>query len=317
MLRIVEQLGYTEPTPIQRQAIPLGLQNRDVVGVAETGSGKTAAFVLPLLAWILSLPQDIIRGREEDGPFAVILAPTRELAQQIEGEAIKFARPLGYRTVSVVGGLSREEQGNALRMGCEIVIATPGRLVDMLESRYVVLNRCSYVVMDEADRMVDMGFEPDVKKILDYLPVSNQKPDDESAEVAERMLAHLPNHQRYRQTVMFTATMPPAVERLTRQYMRRPAYIAIGTVGHAADKVTQVVEMMRENDKKERLLELLGSGIEPPIIVFVNLKRGAELLGKSLEKMGFRACTLHGGKGQEQRCVAPSRGPARPRCRLT
>nr|CAH7769314.1 unnamed protein product [Callosobruchus chinensis] len=147
-LEIVEKVGYKEPTPIQRQAIPIGMQNRDIIGVAETGSGKTLAFLIPLLSWIQSLPKR---------PYAIILAPTRELAQQIEEETVKFGQPLGIRTVVVVGGLSREEQGFRLRMGCEIVIATPGRLIDVLENRYLVLNQCTYIVLDEADRMIDLG----------------------------------------------------------------------------------------------------------------------------------------------------------------
>lgn len=262
LLEIIDKVGYKEPTPIQRQAIPVGMQNRDIIGVAETGSGKkivnteleiinnflsvlkhknvnfnknnlppiinylhyfpfffieskphnkpflsiylflghtnvqptlpifffflssgkTLAFLIPLLSWIQSLPK-IERNEDADqGPYAIILAPTRELAQQIEEETQKFGQPLGIRTVVVVGGLSREEQGFRLRMGCEIVIATPGRLIDVLENRYLVLNQCTYIVLDEADRMIDLGFEPDVQRILEYMPVTNLKPDTEEAE---------------------------------------------------------------------------------------------------------------------------------------
>ena len=145
--KIIKDVGYTEPTPIQRQAIPIGMQNRDIIGVAETGSGKTAAFLMPLLVWITTQPK-ITRIEEADqGPYAIIMAPTRELAQQIEEESNKFGAPLGIRTVAVIGGLSREEQGFKLRMGCEIVIATPGRLIDVLENRYLVLSRCTYIVL--------------------------------------------------------------------------------------------------------------------------------------------------------------------------
>merc|ERR1719322_955987 len=182
ILDIVEKVGYTEPSPIQRQAIPIGLQNRDIIGVAETGSGKTAAFLLPLFVWIQSLPKMTRIEEADQGPYAIIMAPTRELAQQIEEETNKFGTPLGIRTVAVIGGLSREEQGFKLRLGCEIVIATPGRLIDVLENRYLVLSRCTYIVMDEADRMIDMGFEPDVQKILDHMPVTNEKPDNDIAE---------------------------------------------------------------------------------------------------------------------------------------
>ncbi|XP_071488303.1 probable ATP-dependent RNA helicase DDX23 [Diadema antillarum] len=298
---IIKEVGYKDPTPIQRQAIPIGLQNRDVIGVAETGSGKTAAFLIPLLVWITTLPKI---EREEDadqGPYAIILAPTRELAQQIEEETIKFGKPLGIRTVSIIGGISREDQGFKLRLGCEIVIATPGRLIDVLENRYLVLSQCTYVVLDEADKMIDMGFEPDVQKILDYLPVNNQKPDTEEAEDTSKLLANFASKKKYRQTVMFTATMPPAVERIARNYLRRPAVVYIGSVGKPTERVQQIVYMTSNQEKRHKLIGLLEKGIDPPIIIFVNQKKGVDVLAKSLEKMGFNATTLHGGKGQEQR----------------
>ncbi|CAH0556860.1 unnamed protein product [Brassicogethes aeneus] len=301
LLEIVEQVGYKEPTPIQRQAIPIGMQNRDIIGVAETGSGKTLAFLFPLLSWIQSLPK-IERTEDADqGPYAIILAPTRELAQQIEEETVKFGQPLGIRTVVVVGGLSREEQGFRLRMGCEIVIATPGRLIDVLENRYLVLNQCTYIVMDEADRMIDLGFEPDVQKILEYMPVTNLKPDNEDAEDSKVLLANYNSKKKFRQTVMFTATMPPAVERLARTYLRRPAVVYIGSIGKPVERVEQIVHIMGENDKRKKLMEYLSKGVDPPIIIFVNQKKGADVLAKGLEKLGYNACTLHGGKGQEQR----------------
>ncbi|TRZ01175.1 hypothetical protein DNTS_011049 [Danionella cerebrum] len=307
ILEVIEKCGYKDPTPIQRQAIPIGLQNRDIIGVAETGSGKTAAFLIPLLVWITTLPK-IDRIEDSDqGPYAIILAPTRELAQQIEEETIKFGKPLGIRTVAVIGGISREDQGFRLRMGCEIVIATPGRLIDVLENRYLVLSRCTYVVLDEADRMIDMGFEPDVQKILEYIPVTNQKPDTDDAEDPEKMMQNFESGKnKYRQTVMFTATMPPAVERLARSYLRRPAVVYIGSAGKPHERVEQKVILMSEGEKRKKLLEVLASGFEPPIIIFVNQKKGCDVLAKSLEKMGYNACTLHGGKGQEQREFALS-----------
>ncbi|CAF0771030.1 unnamed protein product [Brachionus calyciflorus] len=306
VFKVIDTVGYKEPTPIQRQAIPIGLQNRDIIGVAETGSGKTAAFLIPLLEWIMSLPK-IERYEDADqGPYAIILAPTRELAQQIEEETVKFGKPLGIKTVSVIGGLSREEQGFKLRLGCEIVIGTPGRLVDVLENRYLVLNQCTYVVMDEADRMINMGFEPDVQKILDYLPVSNLKPDSEEAEDANMLMSNFASKKKYRQTVMFTATMPPPLERLARNYLRRPATVYIGTVGKPQERVEQIVIMCSEAEKRNKLVDILEQGYEPPIIIFVNQKKGADVLAKSLDKMGYSATTLHGGKGQEQRDFALS-----------
>lgn len=301
LLDIIEKVGYKEPTPIQRQAISIGLQNRDIIGVAETGSGKTLAFLIPLLAWIQSLPKIERLEDADQGPYAIILAPTRELAQQIEEETIKFGQPLGIRTVVVVGGLSREEQGFRLRLGCEIVIATPGRLIDVLENRYLVLNQCTYIVLDEADRMIDMGFEPDVQKILEFMPVTNLKPDTEEAEDATMLMQNFYSKKKYRQTVMFTATMPVAVERLARTYLRRPATVYIGSIGKPTERTEQIVYLMGENDKRKKLIEILSKHVDPPVIIFVNQKKGADVLAKGLEKMGYNACTLHGGKGQEQR----------------
>ncbi|CAB4059498.1 DDX23 [Lepeophtheirus salmonis] len=294
ILEIIEKVGYTEPTPIQRQAIPIGLQNRDIIGVAETGSGKTCAFLLPLLVWIQSLPKTTRMEDQDQGPYAIIMAPTRELAQQIEEECNTFGGPLGIRTVAVIGGLSREDQGFKLRLGCEIVIATPGRLIDVLENRYLVLSRCTYIVLDEADRMIDMGFEPDVQKILDHMPVTNAKPDNDEAENEAALLENIRSKNKYRQTVMFTATMPPAVERLARTYLRRPAVVYIGSIGRPVERVEQVVYMMKENDKRNKLISILNNGIEPPIIIFVNQKKGADKLAQGLEKMGYNAATLHG-----------------------
>ena len=306
ILDIVEKVGYTEPTPIQRQAIPIGLQNRDIIGVAETGSGKTAAFLLPLFVWIQSLPKMTRIEEADQGPYAIIMAPTRELAQQIEDESNKFGSSLGIRTVAVIGGLSREDQGFKLRMGCEVVIATPGRLIDVLENRYLVLTRTTYIVLDEADRMIDMGFEPDIQQILGHMPVTNAKPDSEIAEDGQLMADNFKSKHKYRQTVMFTATMPPAVERLARTYLRRPSVVYIGGVGKPVERVEQIVHVVKEGEKRNRLLNYLKQGIQPPIIIFVNQKKGADILAKGLEKMGYNAATLHGGKGQEQRDIALS-----------
>jgi len=302
ILDVIRAAGYKEPTPIQRQAIPIGLQNRDIIGTAETGSGKTAAFLIPLLAWIRSLPSIERSFDADNGPYALILAPTRELAQQIEEEAVKFGKPLGLNVVTVIGGLSREEQGFKLRLGCQIVIGTPGRLVDVLENRYLTLQQCTYVVMDEADRMIDMGFETDVKRILEYLPVTNQKPDNELAENTKDFASK----DKYRQTVMFTATMEPEVERLARTYLRRPATVTIGSVGRPTERVEQTVIMCSENDKRNKLLDILDRGIEAPIIIFVNQKKAVDVLAKGLAKKGYNPCTLHGGKGQESRDLALS-----------
>lgn len=300
IMQIVEEVGYTEPSAIQRAAIPIALQCRDLIGVAVTGSGKTAAFILPLLVYISQLPP-IGPHNKNDGPYALILAPTRELAQQIEVEAKKFATPLGFKTAVIVGGHSIEEQAFQMRDGVDIIIATPGRLVDCIERRVLVLSQCAYVIMDEADRMIDMGFEEPVNKILDALPVSNEKPDNDLAEDSDAMKRGM-----YRQTMMYTATMPTAVERIARKYLRRPAIVTIGNAGEAVETVEQRVEFINGEDKrKKRLAEILRSNkFAPPIIVFVNIKRNCDAIAREIKQMGFSAVTLHGSKTQEQREAA-------------
>lgn len=307
LLDIIEKVGYTEPSAVQRAAIPISLQNRDLIGVAVTGSGKTAAFLLPLLVYISELPRlSEYEWRKNDGPYSIILAPTRELAQQIEAEAKKFTAHLGFTVVSIVGGHSLEEQAYAIRNGAEIIIATPGRLVDCIERRMLVLSQCCYVIMDEADRMIDLGFEEPVNKILDALPVANAKPDTEEAENPQAMSQHLGGKDRYRQTMMYTATMPSAVERIAKKYLRRPAIVNIGNVGEAVETVEQRVEFVSGEDKrKKRLAEILSSReFRPPIIVFVNIKRNCDAVARDIKQMGFSAVTLHGSKTQEQREAA-------------
>lgn len=198
-------------------------------GFPLSGSGKTAAFVIPMLAYIGHLPPLTDENRHQ-GPYALILAPTRELAQQIEGEARKFATPMGYNCVSIVGGRSVDEQQYNLRDGAEIIIATPGRLKDIIDRHVIVLSQCSYVVMDEADRMVDLGFEEELTYILEALPAGNAKP--EGIEV-ERLQEVKPDSDApaWRVTTLFSATMPPAVERLTKKYLRKPAIVTIGIAG--------------------------------------------------------------------------------------
>ncbi|GAB0131635.1 mRNA splicing protein prp28 [Epichloe bromicola] len=305
LLNVVDRVGYKEPTPIQRAAIPIALQARDLIGVAVTGSGKTAAFLLPLLVYISDLPP-LTEINKNDGPYGLILAPTRELVQQIETEARKFAEPLGFRCVSIVGGHSLEEQAFALRNGAEIIVATPGRLVDCIERRLLVLSQCCYVIMDEADRMIDLGFEESVNKILDALPVSNEKPDTEDAENAQLMKRHLGGRDKYRQTMMYTATMPPIVERIAKKYLRRPATATIGNAGEAVETVEQRVEFVSGEDrKKKRLQEILSKNeFAPPIIVFVNIKRNCDAVARDIRSMGWSTVTLHGSKTQEQREAA-------------
>ena len=296
ILSTIEEVGYKEPSPIQRQAIPIGLQNRDLIGIAETGSGKTASFLIPLLAYITKLPK-LNEQTKSLGPQALILVPTRELAQQIETETNKFAGRLGLTCVSIVGGRDMNDQAYALRDGAEIVIATPGRLKDCIERHVLVLSQCTYVVMDEADKMVDMGFEPQVNFILDSLPVSNLKPES----LAEDAVVE--GGGRYRVTMLYSATMPASVERMARVYLRKPATITIGDAGQAVASVEQIVEFVSsEEARRSRLVAILQRSSQlVPIIVFVNQKKAADQLSTFLTRHGFYVATLHSGKTQDLR----------------
>ena len=320
LLRAVQAAGYEKPSPIQMAAIPLGLAQRDVIGIAETGSGKTAAFALPMLSYCLKQPP--MEGDERvasDGPYALVMAPTRELAQQIEEETRKLARFTPFRVVGVVGGQPIEDQGVKLRRGAEVVVATPGRLADCLERAYAVLNQCHYVVLDEADRMIDMGFEPQVVKVLEAMPASALKPAD--VDIDEIVVAAAADVKKsmYRTTYMFSATMPPAVERLARTYLRRPVVVTIGRAGRATDNVTQKVVMVKENEKPAALLAAIRESSsfssssssssanqtrDPAAsrtIVFVNTRNASDAVARALEGAGKRVVVLHGGKSQDQR----------------
>lgn len=255
-----------------------------------------------MLDYISHLPPLSDENRHQ-GPYALIMAPTRELAQQIEVEAQKFATPMGLTCVSIIGGRSVEEQQFALRNGAEIIIATPGRLKDMIDKTMLVMSQCRYVVMDEADRMVDLGFEIDLNFILDAMPATLMKPEDVD-------LSN-PNgdgneFKGLRVTTLFSATMPPAVERLARKYLRRPATVTIGTAGEAVDTVEQRVEFINsEEKKKNRLIEILRRGeFAPPIIVFVNQKKTADQVIKYVKQSGLSATTIHSDKSQAQREAA-------------
>lgn len=249
-----------------------------------------------MLDYIGHLPPLTDENRHQ-GPYALILAPTRELAQQIEVETAKFALPMGYTSVSIIGGRSVEEQQFQLRNGAQIIIATPGRLKDMIDKTMIVMSQCRYVVMDEADRMVDLGFEADLNFILDSMPSTHLKPDDNEA------LMTGGEWKGYRVTTLFSATMPPAVDRLARKYLRKPATVTIGIAGEAVDTVEQRVEFVTgEEKRKSRLQEILRTcGLPPPMIVFVNQKKTAEMVIKYVHQAGFSATTLHSDKTQSQR----------------
>ncbi|KAM7498008.1 hypothetical protein LguiA_022422 [Lonicera macranthoides] len=292
LLDAVDRAGYKTPSPIQMASIPLGLQQRDVIAVAQTGSGKTAAFVLPMLTYISRLPR-MSKENAAEGPYAVVMAPTHELVEHIEKETVKLAHYMGIKVVSIMGGQSIEEQGFRITQGCEVVIATPGRLIDCLKNRYVVLNQCNYVVLDEADRMIDKNFELQVVRVLDAIPSSNFKPENEDEELDEKKI--------YRTTYMFSATMPPAVEHLATKYLRNPVVVRIGTAGMVTDLITQHVIMTKESEKLYRLQNLLNKLGDKTAIVFVNTRNSADGLTKNLVKAGYSVTPLHGGKSQNQR----------------
>ncbi|KAF8948524.1 ATP-dependent RNA helicase ddx42, partial [Haplosporangium bisporale] len=218
LMETIRRAGYSEPSGIQRQAMPVALSGRDIIGIAKTGSGKTAAFLLPMIVHIMD-QDELEKG---DGPIGVVLAPTRELADQIYSEAKRFAKAYGLRVAVVYGGASKQDQFKALRAGVEIVVATPGRLIDMIKMKATNFRRTSFLVLDEADRVFDLGFEPQVRSICD-----NIRPD--------------------RQTLLFSATFQKRVERLAREVMSDPVRISIGNVGQINSDVTQVIEILKDD----------------------------------------------------------------------
>lgn len=276
---------YTTPTSIQAQAMPIALSGRDLLGCAETGSGKTAAFTIPMIEHCLAQPP-VRRG---DGPLALVLAPTRELAQQIEKEVKAFSRSLeSFRTAIVVGGTNIAEQRSELRAGVNIVVGTPGRFIDHLQQGNTSLSRISYVVLDEADRMLDMGFEPQIREVMRNLPNKHQ-------------------------TLLFSATMPLEIEALAQEYLTDPVQVKVGKVSSPTANVSQILEKVLENEKIDRLLSLLveeatqveRSGHSLPLtIVFVERKTRCDEVAEALVAQGLHAVALHGGRTQSEREAA-------------
>ncbi len=301
IMKAINELEYKKPTSIQMQAIPVGALRRDLIGLAPTGSGKTVAFLLPIIAYLSTLPP-INSDTAEDGPYGLIITPTRELANQIYSDFCKLTAHTRLRSTVIVGGKSIEEQALNMRKGIELLVSTPGRLKDALESRYLVLNQCSYVVIDEADRLMEMGFEETLEYILDAIPATNLKSEREDlAELQEQKAQQ--GETRYRITHMFSATMPPQVEKIARRYLRCPSYISIGEPGTGKKDIEQIVEFLSEGEKKHRLKYFMDRA-EPPIIVFLNEKRGVEILAKTIENWGWKPVIYHGGRSQEQREAA-------------
>jgi ATP-dependent RNA helicase RhlE len=270
ILEAVRRRGYERPTPIQAEAIPLVLKGRDLMGLAQTGTGKTAAFTLPIINRLIGGPR---RTR------ALVLAPTRELAIQVEESVRNYAADSGLDVIAVFGGVPLEPQQKKLRAGVDIVVATPGRLIDHLERQNVVLDDLEILVLDEADRMLDMGFAPQINRIVDQIPA-------------------------YRQTLLFSATMPPEVEALARKYLRRPKVVQIGRRSSAATTVTHAVYPVPREKKSELLVQLLKDAKTETVLVFTRTKHGADKVVHALEKAGLKATAMHADKTQAQRIKA-------------
>lgn len=274
LMSAITKQGYEKPTPIQCQSLPIVLSGRDIIGIAKTGSGKTAAFVLPMIVHIMDQPE----LQKEEGPIGVICAPTRELAHQIYLESKKFAKSYGIRVAAVYGGMSKHEQYKELKAGSEIVVATPGRLIDLLKMKALTMLRATYLVLDEADRMFDLGFEPQIRSIVGQI-----RPD--------------------RQTLLFSATMPRKVERLAREILVDPVRVTVGEVGMANEDITQVVNVIpSDSEKMPWLLERLPGMIdEGDVLVFASRKATVDEIESQLIQKGFKVAALHGDKDQASR----------------
>jgi ATP-dependent RNA helicase RhlE len=270
LLRAVAEEGYERPTPIQLEAIPLALAGRDVIGSAQTGTGKTAAFLLPILQRLAAAP------RPPGGPRALVLVPTRELAEQVLQSARAYGRHLPVSAAAVYGGVGMEPQTRALARGVDIVVATPGRLLDHMERGHVDFSRIAVVVLDEADRMLDMGFAPDVRRILAALPAR-------------------------RQTLLFSATISPEVDALARRALDGHASVEIGRRAAPAQGVEHVVVAVDKLAKRAALARVLRAKPPGQTLVFTRTKYGADKLVTFLRREGIPAHAIHGDKAQSHR----------------
>lgn len=275
--RAVKDEGYTTATPIQQKAIPPILQGRDIFASAQTGTGKTAAFTLPLLQRLSANHPD----RERRIPRALILAPTRELAVQVNNSVETYGKYLSLQSIVLYGGVGIERQIQALRRGVDIVVATPGRLLDHLARKTVTLDGIEILVLDECDRMLDMGFIHDIRKILAKLPAE-------------------------RQTLMFSATFSPAIRQLANTLLSNPIQIEVAPRNTAAERVEQIVHPVARERKRELLSYLIGFNNWSQVLVFTRTKHGANRLAEQLAKDGLRTATIHGNKSQAARTRALS-----------
>jgi ATP-dependent RNA helicase RhlE len=271
LARAVAEKGYVTPTPIQLEAIPAVLAGRDVLAGAQTGTGKTAAFVLPILQNLAS--------HQAGAPRALVLTPTRELAAQVAESSREYGRHTGLRTVVIFGGVSEKPQIEALRTGCDVLVATPGRLLDLAQRRLLDLRRVQCCVLDEADRMLDMGFIHAIRQILKLLP-------------------------RERQNLMFSATYSEDIRELAGRYLRNPVAIEVAARNAPAERIEQHVYRVPQEHKRHLLAHLINSGNWHQVLVFTRTKHGANRLTQQLEGSGVRAAAIHGNKSQAARVRA-------------
>jgi ATP-dependent RNA helicase RhlE len=278
LLKAVQEAGYTSPTPIQQQAIPLALEGRDLIGLAQTGTGKTAGFTLPIIERLLEEGY----GHTRTGAHRVrvlVLTPTRELCVQVEESFRKYGKHTTLRVAPVYGGVPVEPQTKVLRKGVDVIVATPGRLLDHMERQNVVFDDLEVLVLDEADRMLDMGFAPQLNKIVADVP-------------------------RFRQTLLFSATMPPEVEALARKYLRKPIVVQVGRRSSAASTVTHAVYPVPRSKKTELLAHLLQKDGMDSVLIFSRTKHGSDKIVRHLTSSGISATAMHADKSQGERTRA-------------
>jgi len=278
LARAVAEMGYETMTPIQAQAIPVVLQGRDVMGAAQTGTGKTAAFALPLLQRMLK-HENASTSPARHPVRALVLLPTRELADQVAEQVRLYAKYTNLRSTVVFGGIDMKPQTLELKKGVEVLVATPGRLLDHIEAKNCVLNQVEYVVLDEADRMLDIGFLPDLQRILSFLP-------------------------KQRTTLLFSATFSTEIKRLANSYLQDPVTIEVARSNAAASTVEQHFYSVGDDDKRHALHQILRQRGLKQAFVFVNSKLGCARLARSLEREGLKTTALHGDKSQDERLKA-------------